>query len=456
MSSWPHPNVPLGLLAFWLSQLSSSLWFIVDAYILLLPDGVGSNTNVGIVEGVTGVANLVAAMASGITADRFSRVLVMRVSSALSVLAAVTMLIAVLYLPQHSSTQTVYLAIGAAGILTGFFRGSFYVSFEAIFGDCTPQGEERVRYYVWKQAAGTLGLALGPLLAVLCFALTNDSWTQSEMKVVIVVCAATMLIMAGVQLCFQDVHVDSETEGSLLDANTLDSHELPSPGEYADPPAKSTWVTEQVVAPLIGLNCVLIGLGSGITYKYIPLFCLKTLKLSPIATNAIVSGMQIVATVLGFIALRIAKRTGPIILVDVVYMLISITALTIISLSSDLDLSTTTIGAAIVVRGAFINACGGLTSSVLNDHVSDENRAKWSVVSELANCSWSGAAFVGGVMVDNVGYEHSFLVPIGCHSLATICLLPLLMLPNKKSVQHIAPTVQQDKPQEEFVGQVCN
>lgn len=119
-----------------------------------------------------------------------------------------------------------------------------------------------------------------------------------------------------------------------------------------DPPIKSTWVTEQIAAPLIGLNCVLIGLGSGITYKYIPLFCPKTLKLSlgPIATNAIVSGMQIVAIVLGFIALKIAKRTGPN-LVDVVYILISISALTSVYLAIDLELSTTTIGAAIVARG---------------------------------------------------------------------------------------------------------
>lgn len=138
-----------------------------------------------------------------------------------------------LYLPQHAITHTVFLALGAAGmrILTGFFRGSFFVSFEAIFRDCTPQGEERVRYYVWKQAAGTLGLALGPLVAVLCFALTNDSWAQHEMEIVIVVCAATMLIMAGVQLCFQGVpvqlHVDAETEDTLLDATTLDSLQPP-------------------------------------------------------------------------------------------------------------------------------------------------------------------------------------------------------------------------------------
>ena len=74
------------------------------------------------------------------------------------------------------------------------------------------------------------------------------------------------------------------------------------------------------------------------------------------------------------------------------------------------------------------------------------------MVSELANCSWSGAAFVGGVMVDNVGYERSFLVPIGCHSLATICLLPLLMLPNKKSMQTTAPIVQQEKSKEELTS----
>merc|ERR1712232_1290074 len=49
------------------------------------------------------------------------------------------------------------------------------------------------------------------------------------------------------------------------------------------------------VAPLIGLNFILTGLGSGMIYKFIPMFCWKELALGPIATHAMIASFQLLA-----------------------------------------------------------------------------------------------------------------------------------------------------------------
>ena len=50
---WYHTNIPIGLIAFAVSAVRGSLWMVVDAYVLKLPHGFGTNTNVGIMEGVS-------------------------------------------------------------------------------------------------------------------------------------------------------------------------------------------------------------------------------------------------------------------------------------------------------------------------------------------------------------------------------------------------------------------
>ena len=60
-----NPNIPLGLATYFLSALRGSLWLVVDAYVLLLPE-FGSNTNVGIMEGAAGIVNIFAAGFGGV------------------------------------------------------------------------------------------------------------------------------------------------------------------------------------------------------------------------------------------------------------------------------------------------------------------------------------------------------------------------------------------------------
>lgn len=448
---WPHANVPLGLATYFTSALRGSLWMVVDAFVLLLPDGFGTNTNVGIMEGAAGIVNLFAAAAGGVFVDRHSRVSVLRTSTALSVCITALMAFAILYMAERSSTRDLYLTLVASSVLSGINRGVFLVAFEAIFGDSTPSGAARVRYYVWKQACATLGLCVGPLVAVLCFALTRDSWTPPELKVVILVCAGTGLLQGGLQLFFREIPrapiasaatsllrqqdglaVTAEYDEQQRRQQQTSSTQSPLPINEADV-APFVDPRSRYVAPLLSVSSFFLGCGSGVAYKFIPLFCLKTLALSPIATHAIIAGMQLAATAIGLVTGKLARsRLGPIGVV-VLFMSTSIGALAVVCFSGDLELPLWAVVAAMLVRGAFANACGGLTGSVLNDHITAENRGKWSIIGQLSRCTWSGSAFAGGVLVDRFSYRRAFLMPLGCHLLATVALLPLLAIvkPNR-------------------------
>ena len=69
----PHPNVRVGLLATLLACTFGSIAIVRDAYVLKLPDGVGSATRVGIMEGICGMVALCCSGVMGVAVDRIGR-----------------------------------------------------------------------------------------------------------------------------------------------------------------------------------------------------------------------------------------------------------------------------------------------------------------------------------------------------------------------------------------------
>ena len=128
---------------------------------------------------------------------------------------------------------------------------------------------------------------------------------------------------------------------------------------------------------------------------------------------------------------RLSKRTGAI-PAALLYMACSISGLVVVCVPSRYGLPLPVVIGGMLMRGAFMNSVGGLTSSVLNDHVSDANRAKWSTATMASRSCWSGSALLGGWMVDQIGYRTTFLLPLGMHVASMLCLTPLLLVTLRK------------------------
>lgn len=457
-----HRNVYITLFTSFLFSMRFSLWMLVDAYVLFLPQPYGSASKVGIMEGASGLVAFCSMIVAGVLTDRIGRIPALYLCGFGYQLTGITIAIAVLYLPSRSSTQAVFLTLCLATGIAGFNQGLFFTASSALLADSTAQNS-RNKFYLWKQAAISGGLAFGPLVACGCFALTHNSWTTPELTIVCMVAAALGVPLGLSMFLFREVRTLSRGGSEGLLASTPSDEPLPvtpamrndaieggvaaaegagasinaataGPGEAmldtaaddgasAPIPAKSCLYHS--VAPLIALCDLFTGMGSGIIYKFVPLFLLHDLQLKPIAVQAIIIGMAGSATVLSLTAAPVQRLLGPM-GATVFYRMLAVACLSTVTFSVELGAPDWLICTCCVVRGAFMNAVGGITEAVLMDHTSEAHRGKWQIAQRISDSTWSGAAVVGGFLVDRIGYRKAFVLPTLFHFIGTLCLLPIV------------------------------
>ena len=222
---WPHPNVPLGIFFTMLITMRSSLAIAFDAYVLEMPHG--TNTMVGIMEGVAGCAAVFCMALGAVVADMCRRVYILRVAALTAVSSGVVTVVTLFVLyPQHHETVT-FIGLCVAQALGNIGRAFSTSGVEALFGDSTPKNA-RSRWYARKAAAYTLGLASGPLVAVSIFLGLSNTWTRNELTVVMCASAGFSLLVAATALAFRDV-VPPLSAGSdhLLPDNSQASEQQP-------------------------------------------------------------------------------------------------------------------------------------------------------------------------------------------------------------------------------------
>lgn len=415
----PHPNVLLGLVTTLVFTTRGSLSTAFDAYVLLLPDG--TNLRVGIMESISGIASLLLTLVSGVLADRIGRRRVLRAAGLASILSSAATLTTVFCLAP-SRPSLVYAGLCVASGTVGLARGCFMPPFEAIFGDSTA-GAARAKWYTRKAACYTFGLAFGPALTMVIFAAArNDTWTQPELSAVLCAAAAIGVVLAALVLGFREVEAPPS---QLLDPAAGDAESAAAPlnaTPAAPPPPRWRCVRRKHVPILISISSLLGGLGSGMAYKFIPMFCWKELGLSPIPTHAIIVAQQLAATVLNFAIGRLARWIGPIGAV-VLFIGGGVAALGAVCVEAT---PRAVVVGLLILRGALMNSTAGLTGAVLNDHVEKRHRAKWNMSAQFRQVTWSGSAFAGGALIDAIGYRKTFLFTCGFHAAMGLVLLPLV------------------------------
>jgi len=85
-------------------------------------------------------------------------------------------------------------------------------------------------------------------------------------------------------------------------------------------------------------------------------------------------------------------------------------------------------------RCAFMWSTGGLSYSIIADYVPKEYRARWNTLESIASFGWSGSALLGGKLVQEHGYQTTFVITAGLQ-LAGVLLFacPLVPLVAKES-----------------------
>jgi len=194
-----------------------------------------------------------------------------------------------------------------------------------------------------------------------------------------------------------------------------------------------SFLSEQRCIPiLIAIADVTAGFASGMSIRYFPIFFLENLDLSPVWLQSLFLCTTLFqGLILGKVAEIIGAKIGRV-QAAALFKWSGIFSYILLIVAYKYHFAKLLICTLFVLRTSFMNSTGALTKSVLMDHVPSNERAKWSILESLNAFSWSGSAFIGGVLVKKEGILFNFYVTIALQTAATLPLVCLFKRVKKK------------------------
>ena len=427
----------------------------LSAFILLRT---GSTVLVGVGSGVLGLVTFMSALPVGVMIDAgvLRRQRLLRAAGVLGACSAVAFA-AVLIVggglrnaEAGGDGKRVFGALCAALALWGLFTGVQSVSVETTFADSVPTGH-RSLLYTYKSSLRTAGNSVGPLTSIPIFAALGGQWRTKDLTIVMLVGQAISLLPCAMLFMFRDsdtlgqesealptsavVDGDSGAASSrqppsitsteseamlqsaadhraLLAAERIESGARDGDGGDGQLQADEQRAVSQrrararrVVPWLVACADVVSMLGSGMSIKYFPIFFWKELGLGPVAVNFVYVLCPLLVSAMGIVAQRVGMRLG-VAQTAFLFRSVGIALLVVLSFVR----SEAVLLPLYVLRTALMNCTGGLTRGILNDYVPKRRRGFFNSLEAINMFSWSGSAVVGGVLVNSIGYRHTFLV----------------------------------------------
>uniref|UniRef100_A0A1D1ZV67 Major facilitator superfamily (MFS) profile domain-containing protein n=1 Tax=Auxenochlorella protothecoides TaxID=3075 RepID=A0A1D1ZV67_AUXPR len=418
-------NVKLTFWWSWFENLSASVRSgdALSAYIYLISR---RTSTVGIIQGINGISQLAAAVPAGYLCDILRRDMVLRSGAVLGLLAAGTLATTM------SLAPTIVNLAACAGLL-GIYRGIHSVAMESIFADSVEAG--RSSLYTKKYIVTVLAAGSGQLLSFFVFLRLGNRWRMGDCRAVVEAGLLLMLAPLVLMLFFNDdLALDHASEAvTLPDASgaptsnaegctdgpdpelDMERNTVIDPGSELDFPLLPTPAAQPTsccppavfVTLLLTLSDLLSGLASGMTVKFFAIFFLEQCRLRPATVAAVAAAAPCGVAFAAAAAQRIAARVGR------VEVSICTRLFDVGLLSSMAFISTARAPAMLTVhllRTALANSTRPLMRSVLMEVVPKQYRGKVNAFESITMFSWSGSAALGGVLIERLGFQATFLV----------------------------------------------
>ena len=158
--------------------------------------------------------------------------------------------------------------------------------------------------------------------------------------------------------------------------------------------------------------------------RYFPIFFLSNLRLNPVIVQILFFSSVVCQIPLSIVAQRGAKRLGRC-QMTVLFKWIGVLCFVSMILSYRYRLSNVLISFLWIGRTSLMNSCSALTKSIIMDAVPQCERGKWSALESVNMFSWSGSAFLGGILVGEEGIIFNFTITCAMQIIATIPLIQL-------------------------------
>ena len=173
--------------------------------------------------------------------------------------------------------------------LWGVFSGVTTSAVEAIFGDSVVSGK-RTEYYLWRDGMGTGARALGPLMAVAIFlALKENDWKLHDLQIVMSAGLVLALVPCIACFCFSDSDVlgkESEALNARRGAKDEPLFRTVYDAKHGAATKPDTSNNRTQYVPMVQfISSLVMGIASGITSKYFPLYFIDKIDLGPILVH---------------------------------------------------------------------------------------------------------------------------------------------------------------------------
>lgn len=169
---------------------------------------------------------------------------------------------------------------------------------------------------------------------------------------------------------------------------------------------------------------LITAVGSGMTFKYWPLFFKGDFHFSPAGVCfmqlliwvAIAAGSQLTPIMARFVG-RLPSA-----------LLLHLLGTGLLFVISNHSLGPTLEVPLVLVRNCLMNAASPLVQAIILELVPQKHRGKWSSIASLRRVSWSGSALVGGVLSDSHDYRFAFYITACVHSVSGLVLAAVTIL----------------------------
>ncbi|KAF0718901.1 Aste57867_1401 [Aphanomyces stellatus] len=415
---------------------------VLSGYVFVLTK---SNEPVGMVKGIQGIVQMLAAIPGGWACDHFRRDTVLKVSSVLGIFCAIFSIVAF----SIGHLMLIYVAFGFWGLFCAL-QGP---ALEALFADSIPNGERSFPITIKHMLMNT-AFVIGPGISLVFFLIYGDTWNLAGLQTVMIIGTVVGLPPLVLLYFFNDdlayenysstqkaralsyVDEDGVLEYSFADessavrkpssateASNLLPEEIDDTPELASPISQANTFLcfgPRHVPYLLFLSDFVICNGAGMTISFFPVFFQNDYGLTPSQVNILYVAQPLLIVILTFLTQRVSLIYGTIetIVVTRVFATLCLGAMAYVTpLPLEVGL--------FLLRSGFMRCSEPLRTSILMDYVPQHLRGRWNSLEGLTQFTYSGSAVVGGFLIEKHGYRYCFFITavIYCVGMVVECLL---------------------------------
>jgi len=410
----------LKILFFAVSTSAVALGPLFDAYLLNI-GGDHGNGLVGAVESTRGLLQITFGFPIGWLSDKMSRVRLVKRTLPIWTCGLGIMIAGVV-------SDTVFLIF--AGMVLWAPCSQCWNSTAQVLMAESVDAAARTKNVANMTSVRMLANAVGPLLQlVLLLILRQNHWGNGTLHAVI---AAGSVFWPFVVLwtCRLDDLEPLEKAQGLRNSR---------PGNFSTEDLERCVCGIQMrwwLAGSLEITSLVTAIGAGMTVKFFPLFFRVDYKFTPIEVCTMSFAAPVCVSMMVQACRRLSKYLGRLQTI-VVFHFLGTSTLWIMCVTRPLYAMIPLF----LLRGSFNNAKAPIGRSIIMDLVTSEYRGRWNFIQSINMFSWSGSAFLGGMIADRAGgdYRYTFAVTATIYTLTGLLYLPLLLVFPRETVARSTP-----------------